>query len=567
MTDTGIPIEALLEQESWARRLAWDLARGDGALADDLVQGAYTAALTRPPAPAVPVRRWLANVMRNLARHDRRSHANRAAVEQVYAASRRHDEAAAHAAGALEIRRQLQEMVEELPELYRTRIVERYVEGLKPHQIASRADVSVETIKSQLVRGRAMLRDALDRQSGGDRNRWMAAIVPLLRGRRGIATPLHAHGIVVGLVASASVVAGVILAARLLSSSQSSAAGHAGPAAMRVADGTPASGEHGVAGLRRPVDVGPTEAADGEKGAALTDAPSAATTTTTLWEVRDGNRRRGVAWSEDGTELAVVNYEDQQVEIWSADGRMTAKSKSSLHLSEIAMFDGTIWATHPGGELARLDVETLEWGPSIKVGAPDKRWLTNALGLDRFGRMHVARGGGEPVQTFDPRDGRCVGQWVGVPDEVQFLKFNEQSFALGYNQVDDGSVVAIGARYMEDLESFQHRPAIRLNGGLCDMQFLADRSLVCLVEAEGFLRFHERGGGDERWVLSGFMPLPEYGPHETENRVERFAIGGASGQLLAMGRMGGVTVQVATDWEKSGLRFDRALREIVVAMR
>ncbi len=567
MTATGIPIETLLEQESWARKLAWDLARGDGALADDLVQGAYAAALTRPPSPAVPVRRWLAKVMRNLARSDRRGQANRTATELRYAQGKRHEDAAAHAAGVLEIRWRLQGIVGGVGEPYRTRIIERYVEGLRPREIASRADVSIETVKSQLARGLDRMRATLDSQSAGDRSKWMAAFAPLLRDRRGIAGALQGQGAVVGLVTSTAIVAGVLLVVRFVPAQRG---GHglevsqAGSAAHGSVAGTTARDEHIVAAPRRAADIGLIDVAEGEAVAALNDAPSAGIATT-LWEVRDGNRRRGVAWNDAGSELAVVNYSTQQVEIWNSDGRLTACSASSLHLSEIAMLGGTIWATHPGGKLVGLDVPTLEWGTPIHVGDPDGHWLTNGLGADRYGRIHVARGGDGTVQVFDPRDGSLVGQWTGVPDDSQLLEINSQSFALGYNQVAGSAVVAIGTGYSEDLESFEHRPAIRLNGVLCDMQFLADGSLACLVEGKGLLRFQE--SVDDQWAPVSFMPLPEYGPRETDNRVEKFAFGGPSGQPLAMGRWSGLTVEAASAWETSGPLFESTLRDIVVSAR
>lgn len=65
-------------------------------------------------------------------------------------------------------------------------------------------------------------------------------------------------------------------------------------------------------------------------------------------------------------------------------------------------------------------------------------------------------------------------------------------------------------------------------------------------------------------TLAGFMQLPEYGPREPDNRVERFAFGGASEQLLAMGRRSGLTVCGAARWETEGSAF-AAAREVVAS--
>src|SRR5688500_8487839 len=61
--ETSPPIEALLGEMAWARRLARRLALGD-ADADEAVQDAWVASLRHPPAPDRPVRPWLAQVLR-----------------------------------------------------------------------------------------------------------------------------------------------------------------------------------------------------------------------------------------------------------------------------------------------------------------------------------------------------------------------------------------------------------------------------------------------------------------------------------------------------------------------
>lgn len=173
-------IQALLAHEGWARSLARALVR-DSSIADDLVQRAFHAAIQKPPEAGVPPKRWLASVMRNLARFDARSSRNRAGIEARYAANSGEGEPADHALRVLESRALLQRALQTLDEPYLSAITERYLEELPPREIARRRGVALKTVKSQLNRGLELLRQRLDRDSKGDRGTWIAALVPLLR--------------------------------------------------------------------------------------------------------------------------------------------------------------------------------------------------------------------------------------------------------------------------------------------------------------------------------------------------------------------------------------------------
>lgn len=172
-------LESLLAHEGWARSLARALVR-DGHQADDLVQRAFEAALDRPPAAGTPPRRWLASVMRNLARFDRRSGRHRGDRERSYARPEG-TESADHSLRVLESRALLQDALLALPEPYRSAITERYLEERPPREIAQRRGVALKTVKSQLHRGLEMLRKELDERNDGDRSGWVMALVPLLR--------------------------------------------------------------------------------------------------------------------------------------------------------------------------------------------------------------------------------------------------------------------------------------------------------------------------------------------------------------------------------------------------
>src|SRR5262245_23332549 len=129
--------EALLEHATWLRALARSLV-GDAALADDLTQETWVAALRRPPEGDRDVRPWLGTVLRNVARFRGRGDGNRAARERAAAAT-----AAATGAGGEpaapsseellerhETQQLLARLVGELDEPYRTTVLLRFGEGL-----------------------------------------------------------------------------------------------------------------------------------------------------------------------------------------------------------------------------------------------------------------------------------------------------------------------------------------------------------------------------------------------------------------------------------------------------
>ncbi|MBL4771034.1 MAG: sigma-70 family RNA polymerase sigma factor, partial [Planctomycetes bacterium] len=82
--DNALSQELLLEHAVWLRRLARELVRDPGA-ADDLVQDTWLAALRARPDLGLPLRPWLARVMRNGATQRLRRAAGRAARESEVA--------------------------------------------------------------------------------------------------------------------------------------------------------------------------------------------------------------------------------------------------------------------------------------------------------------------------------------------------------------------------------------------------------------------------------------------------------------------------------------------------
>ncbi len=176
-TDRMSRIERLLEHREWLRDLSRRLVV-DANLADDLVQKTWLAAVERPPHHTQRPRAWLATVMRNWLRREWRDEA----------VKRRHEQAAARPesiAGPDELVVRAEEMrvvvgaVLALDDPYRTTLLYRHHEGLAPRHIAERMGIPVETVRTRLKRGMAMVRRDLDAHHGGDGRTWALALLPL----------------------------------------------------------------------------------------------------------------------------------------------------------------------------------------------------------------------------------------------------------------------------------------------------------------------------------------------------------------------------------------------------
>ncbi len=180
MSGRPLALEELLAQASWLRRLARRLVAGEDA-AEDLVQETWLAALRHPPADGA-ARPWLARVARRLASNFRRDAARRRAHEA--AAPSAEPALDPHAAAeVLDLQRVLAEAVLRLPEPLCTTVVLRYVHGLDSQAIARREGVPAGTVRWRLKRALELLRADLDQRSGGERERWLAALAPLLAER------------------------------------------------------------------------------------------------------------------------------------------------------------------------------------------------------------------------------------------------------------------------------------------------------------------------------------------------------------------------------------------------
>lgn len=169
--------EHLLEQYQWVRRLARALVH-DPHLADDVAHDAWLAAAQAPPVEGGALKGWLRTVVRRRSQElHRQARARTGREERV---------ARAEAVPAdetlrerIETGRRLAEVVMAMEEPYRRTILLRYFEERSPAQIARSEAISVNTVKSRLRRGVAMLRTTLDGEFGGDRRDWIRALAPL----------------------------------------------------------------------------------------------------------------------------------------------------------------------------------------------------------------------------------------------------------------------------------------------------------------------------------------------------------------------------------------------------
>ena len=170
----AVTTDELLEQMGWLRGLARRLAR-DASSADDLTQGTLALALEQRPTAGRPLRPWLANVIHSLARRARRGDLRRldrerrgARTEVVPPESTLLEQ--------LEEQRRLAGLVARLEEPYRTVILRRYFAGESAAQIARSTGKPAASVRSQIARALARLRELHGREHGGDPKRSLAAL-------------------------------------------------------------------------------------------------------------------------------------------------------------------------------------------------------------------------------------------------------------------------------------------------------------------------------------------------------------------------------------------------------
>ncbi len=205
-----VSFDTLLAHEPFLRRLAWGLV-GEHASVDDLVQDTLVAAVEHPP-PARGLRAWLATVLRNRARERWRREQRRRKRE----AEASKPELAVPLADRDRVRERIVRAVLELAEPYRTAVLLRYLDGLKPREIAARLDVPVETVRTRVKRGLKLLRDRLEDEPEFAAG-WSLALVALVDRpvRRGAGAGTALGGILV-MNAKLIIVTLIVAAATLI---------------------------------------------------------------------------------------------------------------------------------------------------------------------------------------------------------------------------------------------------------------------------------------------------------------------------------------------------------------
>jgi RNA polymerase sigma factor (sigma-70 family) len=158
-----------VEELAGLRGLARALAHGD---ADDLLQDAAVAALEHPPQADRSVKPWLATVILNRWRMNRRSEARRKVREQAI-------EPATESVDPLERARLLQRLSDALVALdepFRSTVIARYLDDKSCAQIARDQGVPAGTVRWRLKTGLERLRASLD--DAAPRRHWQLALAP-----------------------------------------------------------------------------------------------------------------------------------------------------------------------------------------------------------------------------------------------------------------------------------------------------------------------------------------------------------------------------------------------------
>lgn len=179
MPELPADAERLLRERAWLTALARRLVRGD-EVAEEAAHDALTAAVVQGlPAGAGP-RRWLAAILEKQLAGGRRAAHRRTRREQL-ATTDAPAPPAADVVARFEVQRAVADAVVGLPEPYRVCVLLRFWEGLPPRRVAAQLRVPVETVRTRLKRGLAMLRERLDAVHGGDRRAWAVPLAIVAR--------------------------------------------------------------------------------------------------------------------------------------------------------------------------------------------------------------------------------------------------------------------------------------------------------------------------------------------------------------------------------------------------
>lgn len=222
-TDRGVAasaplVEAMLALDPWLRRRARALTSSADA-ADELVQSAWVAALTRRPDPARSLEPWLERVLRNVKSRRARAATSHIVTLEVDLEQRADTSALAAAApstpaSALEAREcalHLAAALARLPEPYRSVLRARFEEGHSVGEIADSRREPRATVSSWLRRGLERLRGVL-----GSRGSSLLGVLGFRRGRLDACAAVQRRERSAAPLAAAPVVGALVLGAAAL---------------------------------------------------------------------------------------------------------------------------------------------------------------------------------------------------------------------------------------------------------------------------------------------------------------------------------------------------------------
>lgn len=183
MTTAPPDPDALYAHASFVRGVARAALGGDPEV-EDVVQETWLAALRAGPDRPGTLRAWLGGVARRQAAQALRKRVReRRRREEAVRRTPPSTHAEASVADVLaraEIGRRLIEAVLGLPHAYRSVLLLRYYDDLKPREVAARLDLPVETVRTRTRRGLEHLRERLEQKGLGDDADWRASLLVLL---------------------------------------------------------------------------------------------------------------------------------------------------------------------------------------------------------------------------------------------------------------------------------------------------------------------------------------------------------------------------------------------------
>lgn len=172
-------IEELQQLDRWLRPLVRGLVQESEV--DDVLQATWVAALEAPPRDPQARPGWLRRVAQNFALGTRRERRRRRDLQQQAVAMAKHSSVPSteETVQRMAMQRELSAAVSDLPEPYRTAVLQRYLLERSVAEIAETTGTSAQNVRQRVSRGLDLLRAQLRRRHGRD---WRHAVLPLAFG-------------------------------------------------------------------------------------------------------------------------------------------------------------------------------------------------------------------------------------------------------------------------------------------------------------------------------------------------------------------------------------------------